>query len=262
MSYLNGQTGYRKAPLTTRSIIKPGRYVVLDPDGFVKNVIPGYENCDTTILGTPAMGASFADYLVTAHKDGKNAAGIGGNGIESFLYVINGEISVRNADQEADLKEGGYIFSPADKPFTFENKSGKDTFMYVYRRRYIPLEGKSAHTVVGNINDVPYMDYEGMTNCQSKDFLPSATDLGFDMNMHILKFSPAANHGYLETHIQQHGMYFLQGKGMYNLDGDWMPLQKGDYVFMQSYCPQGCYAVGDEDYIYIYSKDCNRDVEL
>lgn len=260
MSYLNGQTGYRKDILTNRSVIGNG-YVILEPDGLVKNVVPGYSDCDVTILGTPQMGATFADYLVTAHAGGKNT-GIGGNGIESFLYVISGSVSVKNADEEAELTEGGYIFSPADKPFTFENKSGKDARLYVYRRRYIPLEGTSAHTVVGNINDVPYMDYEGMKNAQSKDFLPSATDLGFDMNMHILKFEPGASHGCAETHLQQHGMLFLQGKGMYLLDDQWIPLKKGDYVFMDSYCPQGCYAVGTEDYIYIYSKDCNRDVEL
>ncbi|MBF1189825.1 MAG: (S)-ureidoglycine aminohydrolase, partial [[Eubacterium] sulci] len=43
---------------------------------------------------------------------------------------------------------------------------------------------------------------------------------------------------------------------------EWVPLQKGDYVFMDSYVPQACYGVGTEDFIYIYSKDCNRDVEL
>ena len=154
------------------------------------------------------------------------------------------------------------MYSPADKPMTFENKSGEDAKLYVYRRRYIPLEGHSAHTVVGNANDIAYMDYEGMTNAQSKDLLPAGEDLGFDINMHFLKFEPGASHGYLETHIQQHSMYFLQGKGMYNLDGDWMPLQAGDYVFMDSFVPQGCYGVGTEDYIYIYSKDCNRDVQL
>ena len=37
-------------------------------------------------------------------------------------------------------------------------------------------------------------------------------------------------------------------------------------VFMDAYCPQACYAVGDEGreepVTYIYSKDCNRDVAL
>ena len=262
MGYLNNQTGYRESLLDNRSVVKKNNYVVLEPDGLVKNVIPGYENCDTTILGCPEMGATFADYLVTAHAGGKNAAGIGGDGIESFLYVVSGAVSVKNADESADLTEGGYMYSPADKPMTFENKGGEDAKLYVYRKRYIPLEGHSAHTVVGNANNIEYMDYEGMTNAQSKDLLPSGEDLGFDINMHFLRFAPGASHGYLETHIQQHSMYFLQGKGMYNLDGDWMPLQAGDYVFMDSYVPQGCYGVGTEDYIYIYSKDCNRDVQL
>lgn len=82
------------------------------------------------------------------------------------------------------------------------------------------------------------------------------------MNMHILLFKPGASHGYIETHFQEHGMLFLSGKGMYRLDDEWIPVKKDDYVFMDSYCPQACYAVGDEDFVYIYSKECNRDVEL
>ena len=138
--------------------------------------------------------------------------------------------------------------------------------LYVYRRRYEPVAGHSAHTVVGNANDLEWMSYEGMENCYVQDFLPSAHDIGFDMNMHILKFHIGASHGYIETHVQQHGMYFLSGKSMYRLGDDWVPLQKGDYCFMDAYVPQACYAVGDEgreeELVYIYSKDCNRDIAL
>jgi len=58
-----------------------------------------------------------------------------------------------------------------------------------------------------------------------------------DMNMHILKFHIGASHGYIETHVQQHGMYFLSGKSMYkiseglNRDGIDTP---GVYIAMQS----------------------------
>ena len=42
---------------------------------------------------------------------------------------------------------------------------------------------------------------------------------------------------------------------MYRIGDDWIPLKKGDYVFMDCYCPQACYGVGkEEDLIYIYSK--------
>ena len=121
MSYLNNNTGYRETLLSTRSVAKKENYVILEPDGLVKNAIPGYVNCDTTILGTPAMGASFADYICTVHPEGKNDS-IGGNGIESFLYVISGKLCVKNADGEAELTEGGYIYSPADKDFCFVYK--------------------------------------------------------------------------------------------------------------------------------------------
>ena len=262
MSYLNNQVGYRDELLMTRSVVKKENYVLLEPDGLVKNAIPGYENCDVTILGSPAMGATFADYLVTAKAGGKNM-GIGGEGIESFLYVISGEVTVKNDDQEATLTEGGYIFSPEGNKIAFENKSGQDAKMYVYKRRYDRIEGYSAHTVVANVNDMEWVEYEGMNNCHIKDLLPAAGDFGFDMNMHILKFKLGASHGYIETHIQEHGMYFLSGKGMYRLDDEWVPVKKGDYVFLDAYVPQACYAIGrEEDFAYIYSKDCNRDVQL
>ena len=42
MSYLNNQVGYRDELLQTRSIIKKENWVLLEPDGLVKNSIPGY----------------------------------------------------------------------------------------------------------------------------------------------------------------------------------------------------------------------------
>lgn len=261
MSYLNGQEGYRESLLNTRSIVKKGNYVILEVDGLVKNSVPGYVKCDVSILGSPEMGASFADYIVSVYKDGYND-GIGGDGIESFLYVISGTVKAKNADEEAVLTEGGYFYSPADKPMTFVNASDETAKLYVYRRRYTPYKKLKAHTVVRNQHDMEWVESDGMKNCHIKDLLPASGDFGFDMNMHILKFAPGASHGYIETHFQEHGMYFLQGKGMYRLDDTWIPLQKGDYCFMDSYCPQCCYAVGTEDYIYIYSKDCNRDISL
>ena len=262
MSYLNNQVGYREDLLTTRSVIKKDNYVILEPDGLVKNAIPGYENCDVTILGSPAMGASFADYLVTARDGGKND-GIGGEGLETFLYVISGEVTVKNADKEEVLTEGGYIFSPESNKVSFANNSGKEAKLYVYKRRYERIEGYSAYTVVGNANDLPWVEYEGMENCHIKDFLPAAGDFGFDMNMHILSFAPGASHGYIETHVQEHGAYILSGQGVYNLDNNWIPVKKGDYIFMGAYSLQAGYGVGrGEAFSYIYSKDCNRDVEI
>lgn len=262
MSYLNNQTGYREDLLSTRSIIKRENFCLIEPDGLVKNRIPGYCCCDVTILGSPSMGASFADYLVTVHGGGSNEA-LGGEGVETFLYVMEGTLDVKNQDAEGTLSKGGYLFSPAGKNISFVNNSKENTRLYVYRRRYEALKGYEPYTVMGNAEEREWISYEGMENCHIKDLLPSGEELGFDMNIHILKFTPGASHGYIETHIQEHGIYFLSGKGMYRADDQWIPVKKGDYLFLDAYCPQACYGVGrDEDFVYIYSKDCNREVLL
>lgn len=68
MGYLNNVTGYRDDLLANRAIVKHGNFALLTPDGLVKNIIPGFENCDATILSTPKLGASFVDYLAHCIK--------------------------------------------------------------------------------------------------------------------------------------------------------------------------------------------------
>lgn len=263
MSYLNNITGYREDILSNRSVIKRGSYAVIEPDGIVKNVIPGFEKCAVTILSSPKLGASFVDYLVTAEPGGKNVNGFGSEGEEIFFYIFEGEVKVWNGDEEGTLTDGGYIFCPEGRKLYFENVSEKPAKAFLYKRIYDRVEGLEAHTVISNINDVPWVEYEGMKDVLVKDFLPAASDLGFDMNFHILSFKPGACHGYVETHFQEHGAYIYSGQGVYNLENEWVPVKKGDYLFMGAYCLQAAYGVGrDEDFAYIYSKDCNRDVRL
>lgn len=261
MSYLNNVVGYRKDLLANRSVVKKDNYVLLDPDGLVKTVIPGFENCDITVLSCPQIGASFVDYLVTVQPNGKNEKGFGDEGIETLLYVIDGNLEVKAGDKPCSLTTGGYVYCPPGTKLHFTNTSGKTIKAFLYKRRYNRIEGHEPYVVIGNANDLEWINYEDMEDVRIKDFLPK--DLAFDMNFHILSFKPGASHGYIETHLPEHGAYFLSGQGMYNLDNDWVPVQKGDYIFMSAYSLQACYAVGrDEEFSYVYSKDCNRDVAL
>ncbi|MDO5028829.1 MAG: (S)-ureidoglycine aminohydrolase [Bacillota bacterium] len=263
MSYLNGKVGFRDGLLENRSVIKRGNYALIETDGLVKNVIPGFDNCDITILASPLLGASFCDYLITIHPNGRTTKGFGGDGVETFLYIHEGDLTVHTKEGDKELKAGGYVFTPADASLSFTNKSDKPAKGFLYKRRYKEVEGHKAHLVVGNVHELEYWAYENMGNVMVTDLLPAAKDLGFDMNFHILSFEPGASHGYIETHIQEHGALLLSGQGMYNLDNNWYPVEKGDYIFMGAYCPQAAYAVGkDEPLTYIYSKDCNRDSEI
>ena len=82
------------------------------------------------------------------------------------------------------------------------------------------------------------------------------------MNFHILTFQPGGCHSFIETHVQEHGMYITSGEGVYRLGDDWIPVQREDFLWMGAFCQQCVYASGREPMSYIYSKDCNRDVEL
>ena len=256
MGYLNNVLGYRDDLLASRSIVRHGNYALLTPDGLVKNVIPGFEHCDVTILSTPKLGATFVDYLVTLHENGGHQSGFGGEGIETFLYVIKGEIIAGAQGKSFALTEGGYLYCPPGERMTFSNNHSADSQLFLYKRRYIPTEGHAPYLV----SQLERIHYEGMEDVILIDFLPK--ELGFDMNMHILSFAPGASHGYIETHVQEHGAYILSGQGVYNLDNSWVPVKQGDYIFMGAYSLQAGYGVGRETFSYIYSKDCNRDVEI
>ena len=142
-----------------------------------------------------------------------------------------------------------------------ENRDSRTANLFMYKRRYMPAKGYEEPPVVcNNVANLEAIDYEGMKNLKLYNFLPAAGNISFDMNFHILSFESGASHGYVETHVQEHGAYILSGKGMYNLGNEWMPVEKGDYIFMGAYALQAAYAVGDDaPFSYIYSKDCNRD---
>lgn len=262
MGYKNGVMGYRYGLLESRAVIKRGNFALLPHDGLVNNAVPGFENASMSILGSPKLGASFVDYIITFHAGGKNERGFGEEGVETFVYVIDGQLKVSDGSETHELSKGGYVYLPAGVKMYLENGQEADTEFFLYKRRYDALEGYEAHKVVGNINEITPVEYEGMKDVLLWNLLPT-DDLGFDMNFHILSFEPGASHGYIETHVQEHGAYILSGQGMYNLDNNWMPVEKGDYIFMGPYSPQAAYAVGrGEPLSYVYSKDANRDPKI
>lgn len=251
--------GYPADILGTRAIVKPGLYAIIPKAGLVNNVIPYIENCRVSIVASPKIGASFVQYVVEAAPGGKTTAAFANQqGIESFLYCISGNLTVEVASKTYELNAGGYVFAPAGAGIRFESKEYSK--LLLYKQRYCPLAGTEPYVVVGNVNDIAYREYDDMENVYIKDLLP--TDICFDMNMHILAFKPGGCHPFVETHVQEHGAYILSGEGMYLMENTWMPIRQEDFMWFGPYVPQGAYGVGRELFAYIYSKDCNRDVEL
>lgn len=252
--------GYPEGLLSNRSIVKKNNYALISPEGRVKNVVPGFEGCEMTILGSPKLGAGFVDYIVKMNPGGKNERGFGGDGVESFVYCIEGEVTAFAGEERYGLTSGGYLYCPPDRSMYLSNEKDAPCRLFLYKQRYEPLDHLKTWIVSGNVNDMEYRIYDDMENVFVKDLLP--VDMAFDMNMHILSFEPGGCHPFIETHYQEHGAYILGGQGVYNLDNEWIPVQKEDYLYMSAYSLQAAYGVGREPFYYIYSKDCNRDPQV
>ncbi|WP_319547786.1 (S)-ureidoglycine aminohydrolase [Desulfogranum marinum] len=255
--------GYPEGLLKTRAVIKPGQYAVIPPQGRVKNVIPNIEGCDMSIIASPKMGASFVQYIGTAHPGGGTVKPFADdNNIESFIFLLDpeGEMEVVLNGSQYILKPCGYAYSSPDSNLSFINRTEKPVRFLLYKQRYIPFEEKRPHDVVGNINEIDEQIYDDMENVFVRDLLP--TDLSFDMNMHTLSFLPSGCHPFVETHVQEHGAYIYEGEGIYLLGEEWIQVEKEDFIFFGPFVQQAVYATGRGRLTYIYSKDCNRDPEI
>lgn len=252
---------YPKDLLSTRAVVKPGLFAVIPKDGLVNNVIPYIENCRVSIVASPKMGASFVEYVAEAEPGGGTLSPFGAEETtESFLYCISGTLSVSSGEKTDQMTDGGYLYAPPGAGIRFRNTGTGSAKLLLYKQTYLPYEGVSPRPYAGNVNDIAYRIYDGMSNVYIKDLLP--TDLGFDMNMHILAFEPGGCHPFAETHVQEHGAYILSGEGMYLMDDTWMGIKKDDFMWFGPYVPQCAYGVGRELFAYLYSKDCNRDAAL
>lgn len=257
-------SGFPQDLLSNRSIVKRDSFAIITPQGRVINTVPGIVDAKMTILCTPKMGAGFVQLIGTlgpnAHTEYPYATAAHE---ESFLYVLDGEVSleVTVGDKVEVLTQGGFAYAPAGVGIGFKNVNGKRGRILLYKQRYVPHpKGLQPYTVFGNINDVPFRDYDEMSNVHVKDFLP--VEEAFDMNFHILSFDPGASHNICRTHVQEHGAYIYEGQGTYLLDDNWYLTKKEDFIWMGAFSVQAAYGIGRRPFSYIYSKDCNRDVDI
>jgi (S)-ureidoglycine aminohydrolase len=93
-----------------------------------------------------------------------------------------------------------------------------------------------------------------------KTLLP--VEPAFDMAMNLLTFPPGYSLPVIETHIMEHGLYFLQGQGLYYLGRTWAEVSAGDFIWMGPYVPQSFLATSTTSSRYLYYKNVHRDVEL
>jgi (S)-ureidoglycine aminohydrolase len=237
----------------TRSVVKRN-HAVISSDGYVNSTVPGWSNCIVNVIINEQMGAHLCQTLVTCQKDGR----LQGTTQQSqiFFYVIHGKSKVTVSGESQPVSSGQFIYVPIHKEYVFEEMT-EGTQLLTFHKVYEPLEGHPVPlTIFGDAATVPVSEYLGDPALRMQLLLPDS--LSFDMAVNIFTYDPGGHLPFVETHIMEHGLLYLQGQGIYMLDHHWYPIKKGDSIWMAPYCQQWFTAMGKEPAVYIYYKNVNR----
>lgn len=237
----------------TRSVVK-GNHAVIAPDGYVSSNVPGWINCTVNVIINEAMGANFCQTIITA----KNGANLQGKTIASqiFFYIVKGSGKITIEHETRHLSRGQFVYVPIQKTYLFEEFE-EGAQMLTFHKVYEKLEGYNIPEVqFGDAGNFSAPAYLGDDALRLQVLLPD--NLSFDMAINIFNYDSGGHLPFVETHIMEHGLLFLQGQGVYRLDQEWYPVRKGDSIWMAPYCAQWFTAMGKEPAVYIYYKNVNR----
>lgn len=238
--------------------VRRSSYTLVTPANHYPSRLPEL-GADVTVvkLVTPRFApARIGEYLVSLPA-GAASARPAEPGFETFLYVLDGTVTLRVEGGEGSTSAGGYAYLPATLGWSVAAESGPVRLLVV-KRRYEPTPGHDAPgPLSGHRDDVPFATtpVPGFTR---RELLP-VDDPAFDFAMSLLRFEPGVGLDNIEVHDEEHGLYMTAGQGHYVLDGEVHEVVAHDFVYMAPYCPQGFTATGSEPAEYLLYKDAWRD---
>jgi (S)-ureidoglycine aminohydrolase len=236
------------------------RYALMPLEGFPFSRLPSFPDAQVRVLASPALGAQFVQYLIDlpAKKRGNFAAE---DGVETFFYVLAGDGSFSDGGQtKMSIKAGHFGLTPPGHSTHLIAGDGPLSVL-ILRKCYEAAPGVELYKgIYLHENDVEKQVWADNPHSLLQTLIPD--ELPFDISMNIFTFDPGFGLPIIETHVMEHGLYFLQGKGVYHLAGDWMEVEKDDFIWMGPYCPQSFYATGPTASRYLYYKNVNRESPL
>lgn len=240
----------------SRAVTKPNLYAVLPKRNRVVSRVPRFEETEVEVLATPQLGARFVQHELIIREAGGTREPYEDD-LEQFLYVLEGQLDLQVGGKENHLASGGFAWLPPNTVVEMRC-SGKEVCRALWhRRRYVSVEGVAIpKPLVSNEKKVKSLPED---TYMEQHLIPYDEDLGYDMAFNLLRFEPGVHFGFVESHINEHGLYMLSGRGVYWLNGDYHEVTADDFIYMAPYCPQFFYATGWEDGSYLLYKDVNRD---
>jgi (S)-ureidoglycine aminohydrolase len=238
-----------------RAITRPGSYMLLPQANRVTSFIPGFRDTVAQVLATPQLGACFVQYELLLSAGGASAEPID-DGLEHFLYILEGSVELTVAERMHRLGQGGYVWLPPGVAYELKNARQATGRVLWLRRPYEIVEGLAVpKPIISREEDVAKLPEDTYL----EQHLIPYENPAFDMGVNLLNFEPGVYFGFVESHVMEHGLYMLAGRGIYWLNGDYHEVQANDFIYMAPYCPQFFYATGWESGRYLVYKDVNRD---
>lgn len=229
-------------------------HLLQTPDTFVRIPLPCLTKAMAIVHTGAAAGAAFAEFTVEFDLGGT----LSGVGLQRFVYVLEGELTLRAGGGEHRLGAGAFAYVPAFVTHGFAAASGGRAVVIerLARARETTTGGQRARVVVGREEEcvsLPLMDDEDL---QVRSLMPSGVEYDFAVN--TMTYRPGAALSMVEVHVMEHGLLMLEGGGIYRLGDQWYPVRAGDFIWMAPFCPQWFGAIGKAPAKYLIYKDWNQ----
>jgi (S)-ureidoglycine aminohydrolase len=239
-------------------VVVERNFAILPPEGIPESVLPEWTGTAARILAAPPLGARFVQYLLDLSPGGGATQELDSS-LQAFFYVLAGRVRLDLNGQGHSLEPGGFAYLSPGSRFGIAASGGPARVLWL-KKAYEPWGPAMPVDRVGDERKLAGETYMGIEGLILKTLLP--VEPAYDMAMNIFTFPPGYSLPMIETHVMEHGLYFLEGQGLYYLGDAWREVRAGDFIWMGPYCPQSYYATSSEPSRYIYYKDVNRDVRL
>jgi len=260
---LDGQ----KSLLTGRSIFTEAYAFI--PRGVMSDIVtsqlPFWQHTRLWVLSRPMSGFSetFSHYIMEVGPQGGSERPESDPAAQSALFVLEGHLQLTVEGTQHDLVPGSFAYIPAGAKWQIKNSHTAAARFNWIRKIWQPLEGLEKPPFMSvNERDITPTAMPDTGGRWATTRFVDVNDMRHDMHITVVTFQPGGIIPFMETHVMEHGLYVLQGKGVYKLNEDWVEVEPGDYMWLRAFCPQACYAGGDEPFSYLLYKDMNRHADL
>ena len=240
----------------TRSVHRRN-YLLQTPDSFVRTPLPCLTDAVAIVHTGSAAGAAFAEFTIEFDAGGT----LGGAGLQRFVYVLDGELTLRAAQAEHSLSAGAYAYVPASMTHSIVASAGGRAVV-IERREYAAeaaADGRGPRgprLVVGREEACAATALGADGDVQVRSLMPD--DGEYDFAVNTMTYQPGAALSQVEVHVMEHGLLMIDGGGIYRLGDDWHPVEAGDFIWMAPFCPQWFGAIGRTPAKYLIYKDWNQ----